>query len=136
MPINVEKKKKSGRITQISKLKGLKAKKTKAKNVKVDFAGALGDLAFADLCRTPRTIATSGNVRIDVQGDWTENNTRKGTNIQAQFGKETIAAVRVADESLQALGQQNQTVVLDKVKYALKHSEADQHWYNVTGTAP
>jgi hypothetical protein len=115
-------------------VEGLIAKQTASSariNGELDLARA--ELKFEKLFRKPMTIASHGNVRIDVQGPWTPG---KGRTIQAQLGKTgTIAAVRLADSLENTKGAVNQDAVVAAVGAALVAS-LDGHWRSVTGTMP
>lgn len=98
-----------------------------------DLADAMSELTFANLWRTPRTIAQSGSVRIDIQGPWSAG---PGQNIQAQAGNGSVAAIRVASTLEAALGNANQAAVVAAVGSALTASMNSGFWQNVTGTSP
>jgi hypothetical protein len=99
-------------------------------------AAAVLGLEFADLWRTRHSrLAWSGSVRIDNQGPWSSGGRQIGENIQAQVGRESIAAVRLGSELAAAPALERATVVA-AVRQALSQSCADESWYEVTGTVP
>jgi hypothetical protein len=101
-----------------------------------ELAEAVAELGFADLFRGPGTVAEVGNTRIDVQGPWTNGGQRIGNNIQAQVGKMSIAALRIADTLGGAVGALNQNAVLQQAQAALNASVRDGQWRELTGTSP
>lgn len=107
------------------------------KTMKSDLREAVALIDFGDLFRGPGTIAKYGNVRIDVQGQWSgPGGGRIGANIQAQVNRMSIAAIRVADTLGQAAGAVNQNAVVQAVQNALIASAGDGDWRDITGTSP
>ena len=105
--------------------------KTITKTQRKELLAVLNELEFANLFRGSRTRATSGTIRIDIQGVWTAG---PGSNIQAQTGTDSIAAIRMATSLGTAQTEDGQNEVVAAVSAALVSSAGDGHWYNVTGT--
>lgn len=103
------------------------------RQIRDDLDDAIDDLDFADLWRGPGTIAQAGVVRIDIQGPWTAG---PGQNIQAQVGRNSIAAIRVGVTLAAAVGAANQAAVVTAVGNALRQSMGGGVWVEVTGTQP
>jgi hypothetical protein len=96
-------------------------------------AEAVAQLEFAALFGGPGTIAEAEGVRIDIQGPW---NAGPGLNIQAQTGRATISAIRIANTLGAAEGEENQDAVVEAVRAALIAAAQDGEWRDVTGTSP
>lgn len=97
-----------------------------------ELAEAVAQLTFAELFRGAGTIAEEGEVRIDIQGVWGAG---PGQNIQAQIGRATIAAIRLANSLGAAEGEENEAAVVAAVGAALIAS-TDGEWRDVTGEQP
>lgn len=102
-----------------------------------DLEEAVERLKYADLWRIKSGIAENGDVRIDVQGPWSEDGKRIGFNIQAQVARVTIAAIRVSstlEDGRATLAQQ--AAVLNAVRAAITAAFHDGNWRNVIGDLP
>lgn len=103
---------------------------------RADAIAAINQLQLADVWRGGNTIANSGAVRIDSQG----NNAAGRANLQAQLngvqGASTIACVLV-DASVGAAGGQavaaQQLYAIRQIKGALQNSLTNGTVYTLTG---
>ena len=102
------------------------------RRLRTNLAEAAQRLTFINLWRVG-TIAEEEEVRIDVQGVWRAG---PGFNIQAQVGRATIAAIRLARTLEQAEGAENEAAVVAAVTAALITSAAEGEWHDVTGEQP
>jgi hypothetical protein len=100
--------------------------------LRLQMQGALALMQYGRLFQGQGTIDQFQQVRIDNQGPW---NAGPGDNIQAQVGRNSLAAIRIANE-LSGVAPAHQQAVLDAVETALEESYRDGDWYEVTGTSP